>query len=146
MHCRCQLESVEALEGYLKRREPFLLHKTNTDSAAAVCSVRYQEPVTADLWKWGGGAPQVQITYDRRHAELLGICLWVDRSRNSEPECGLVRTLLKVSSSTHTQVSSSWLSLNVGRRAGLCAHSIYKDVCMHVGVSVCIYVCMCAFV
>jgi hypothetical protein len=95
IHCRCTLDSVAALEAYLHRREPFLLYKTNSDSASALCTVRYREPTTTDIWKWGGAPPEVQITFDQKRGELLGVCLWVDRALNSSPESALVRTLLK---------------------------------------------------
>ena len=95
IHFRCSLESVAALEAYLHRREPFLLYKTNSDSSAALCTVRYREPTTTDIWKWGGAPPEVQVTFDQKRGELLGICLWVDRALNSSPESALVRTLLK---------------------------------------------------
>ena len=60
-------------EAYLHRREPFLLYKTNSDSTAALCTVRYREPATTDIWKWGGAPPEVQLTFDQKRGELLGI-------------------------------------------------------------------------
>ena len=35
--------------------------------------------MSTDLWKWGGEPPEVQLTFDKKAGELLGVSLWVDR-------------------------------------------------------------------
>ena len=66
VHCRSTLDSVSALMAYLSRREPFLLYKTNSDASSVICTVRYKEPMSTDLWKWGGEPPEVQLTFDKK--------------------------------------------------------------------------------
>jgi len=94
VQCGCSLESVEELQQYLQRRQPYLLYQTNSDASSALVTVRYKEPTTTDLWKWGGAPPEVQLTFDQKLGLLSHISLWVDRSLNSSAESALMRTLL----------------------------------------------------
>lgn len=65
LHVRLPLRSVEALDKHVHARQPLRSHRTNTDTSFSLCTARWKEPKTADLWKWGGPPPEVQVTYDR---------------------------------------------------------------------------------
>ncbi|EKX47368.1 hypothetical protein GUITHDRAFT_137545 [Guillardia theta CCMP2712] len=91
LHCRAPILDLNKLE----RRLPFLNQRSNFDLDSVSCMVRWKEPITADLWKWGGAPPEIQITYDKKRMLLLSISLWVDRHYNSSSEQHLVKSFLQ---------------------------------------------------